>query len=385
MANGHPWVFSGAVEEWQGELACGAVTDVLAHDGSWLARGLLHPSATLAIRLYTWNPERALDTDFFTARLDAAMAIRERIFGEAEARGETNAYRLVYSEADGLSGLIVDKYGPALMVELGSRALLPHLEALLRHLAQETGITDIAVRAESESVQREGLDAAAVEALSRTSLNKVRILENGHAFDVDLGAGQKTGFFLDQRMNRLRVAAYAARRRVLSAYCYTGAFEVYASAAGATEITGIDRSERALERAREHHEINRCRTTLDYVKADVPEALRKLRDAGRTFDMIILDPPRFVSSRAQKEKGLRAYKDINLLAMKLLTPGGVLASFSCSGQVGMEDFKRMLGWSALDSGRKVNFIETLGQPPDHPVPAAFPESDYLKGVICWVV
>jgi 23S rRNA (cytosine1962-C5)-methyltransferase len=171
---------------------------------------------------------------------------------------------------------------------------------------------------------------------------------------------------------------------VLSAYCYTGAFEVNAAAAGATKILGVDRSEAALIRARENQALNRAGVPVEYLKADVPDALRRFRNAGETFDLIILDPPRFVANRSQIEKGLRAYKDINLLAMKLLTPGGILVSFSCSGQVSATDFKTMIGWSSVDAGRNVKIMETLGQPPDHPVLAVFPESEYLKGVICQV-
>jgi 23S rRNA (cytosine1962-C5)-methyltransferase len=385
IQKGHPWVFSGAVEEWQGELNCGAVTDVLDHSGIWLARGLLNPESSLAIRLCTWNPEQPIDADFFALRLDAAIAQRERIFADAIARQETNAYRLFFSEADGISGLIVDKYADALMVQVGAKALIPHLDVILNHLKEETGSQEIVVRAENESDTREGMDLKELAARSRVSAQMARIKENSFLFDVDLRVGQKTGFFLDQRMNRQRVAAYAKDRRILSAYCYTGAFEIYAAAAGAKEVIGIDRSDVALDQARFHHELNRTHVPIEYVKADVPEALRKLRDAGRTFDMIILDPPKFVSNRAQKEKGMRAYKDINLLAMKLLTPGGVLASFSCSGQITTDDFKTMIGWAAIDSGRRVTILETLGQPADHPVLAIFPESEYLKGVICWVV
>ncbi|HBA85022.1 MAG TPA: 23S rRNA (cytosine(1962)-C(5))-methyltransferase RlmI [Verrucomicrobia bacterium] len=385
IKKGHPWVFSGAVDEWQGDLHCGAVTDVLDHSGVWLARGLLHPESALTIRLCTWNPEQALDADFFALRLDAAIAQRERIFADSIARNETNAYRLFFSESDGISGLIVDRYGDALMVQVGAKALLPYLDGMLEHLKSETGIGNIVVRVEDDSASREGIDSAELAARYKPVQATTRIRENSFLFDVDLRSGQKTGFFLDQRTNRQRVAAYAKDRRVLSAYCYTGAFEIYAAAAGAKEVIGIDRSDSALDQARFHHELNRTMVPIDYVKADVPEALRKLRDAGRTFDLIVLDPPRFVSTRAQKEKGLRAYKDINLLAMKLLTPGGVLASFSCSGQITTDDFKTMIGWAAIDSGRRVTILESLSQPPDHPVLAVFPESEYLKGVICWVV
>ena len=235
-----------------------------------------------------------------------------------------------------------------------------------------------------DEVVREGLAPETFDALDTAPAQPVRIRENGLLFDVDLAGGQKTGYFLDQRENRRRVAAWARGRRMLSCYCYTGAFEVAAAAAGATEILGLDRSAPALEQARAHHHLNHLNVPVNYERAEVPEALRRLRDAGRQFDLIVLDPPKFVLNRAQKDKGLRAYKDINLLALKLLAPGGVLATFSCSGQVTPADFRMMLGWAAADARRPVQLVETLGQPPDHPVLAVFPDSEYLKGAICRV-
>ncbi len=406
VLHGHPWVFSGAVEEVKGEAAVGAIAEVVSRDGNWLARGLYHPDAALSVRLYTREQKQPLDHAFFAAQLDRAIALRENLFpGRAAASGravlsasdgggaggprptadeETNAYRLVYSESDGLSGLIVDRYADVLAVQVGAKALMPFLEPMLKHLADKTGIRQIHVSAEEDSVEREKIDSTIAVSEFAPDRSTVRIKENGFAFDVDLAGGQKTGFFLDQRVNRQRVAAHAKGRRVLSAYCYTGGFEIYAAGAGAAGIVGIDRSEPALKRAEEHHRLNGTAVPVAYSKADVPEALRRYRDAGETFDMVILDPPRFVANKAQKEKGMRAYKDINLLAMKLLSAGGVLATFSCSGLISMDDFKTVIGWAAVDSGRNVRIIEVLGQPPDHPILAVFPESDYLKGLICWV-
>ena len=384
VAHGHPWVFSGAVAEIEGKAAVGDVADVVAHNGEWLARGLIHPDAALSVRLYTRQQDQALDAAFFAARAERALAYRGQLFGESDAGQETNAYRLIYSESDGLSGLIVDRYADVLSVQVSAKALVPFLDGILKCVKERTGIERLHVAADEDSVEREKLDSSALHGTLPQDSPPVRIRENGFMFDVDLRSGQKTGYFLDQRVNRRRVASYARGRRVLSAYCYTGAFEVHAAAAGATKILGVDRSEGALVRARENLALNRAGVPVEYLKADVPDALRRFRDTGDTFDMIILDPPRFVANRSQVEKGLRAYKDINLLAMKLLTPGGILASFSCSGQVSATDFKTMIGWSSVDAGRSVKIMETLSQPPDHPVLAVFPESEYLKGVICQV-
>ena len=384
VAHGHPWIFSGAIEEVKGQASVGDVADVISHDGQWLARGLIHPDAALSVRLYIHQRECALDAGFFVACVERALAFREQLFGDAEVRRKTNAYRLIYSESDGLSGLIVDRYADVLSVQISAKALLPFLDGILKFVKERTGIDRLHVVADEDSMEREKLDSSALPAAFPADTPPIRILENGFMFDVDLPSGQKTGFFLDQRVNRQRAASYARGRRVLSAYCYTGAFEVHAAAAGATKILGVDRSESALVRARENHALNRAGVPVEYLKANVPDALRRFRDAGETFDLIILDPPRFVANLFQVEKGLRAYKDINLLAMKLLTPGGILASFSCSGQVSATDFKTMIGWSSVDAGRNVKILETLSQPPDHPVLAVFPESEYLKGVICQV-
>jgi 23S rRNA (cytosine1962-C5)-methyltransferase len=255
---------------------------------------------------------------------------------------------------------------------------------VLQGIRERTSVRRICVTAAADAVEREGLVPASLRHYATDESAAVRIRENGFTFEVQCGAGQKTGYFLDQRENRRRVAAYARGRRVLSAYCYTGGFDVAAAAAGAGAIVGIDRSEPALELARRHHEVNRAPCAVEYRRADVPSELRRMVQDKERFGMIILDPPRFVASAAQKEKGLRAYKDINRIAMELLEPGGILASFSCSGLVSVADFKMMIGWSSVDANRRVRILETLGQPPDHPILAVFAESDYLKGVIAEV-
>ena len=378
-------MFSGAIAVWEGTPTVGAVTDVLAANGEWLARGLANPMASLAVRLYSWQREQPVDVNFFTAAVARAVAVRRALPGYGEGPvAATNAWRLVFSEADGLSGLIVDRYADVLAVQVGAAALAPFVPAVVAELRRLTGVAAVRVTVAEDEAEREGLAPETFAALSDAPMQPVRIRENGLLFDVDLAGGQKTGFFLDQRENRKRVAAWARGRRMLSAYCYTGAFEVYAAAVGAVEILGLDRSAPALEQAREHHRLNKLSVPVSYERTEVPEALRRFRDAGRTFDLIVLDPPKFVLNRAQKEKGLRAYKDINLLAMKLLAPGGVLATFSCSGQVTPSDFRMMLGWAAADAHRPVQIVETLAQPPDHPVLAVFPDSEYLKGAICRV-
>ena len=384
IGGGHPWVFSGAIREIDGPAAFGAVTDVLSADGRWLGRGLLHPESAIRVRIYTHQPDQPLDEAFFANKIEQALELRRRLPAPVNTGEANNARRLIFSESDGLSGLIVDQYADVLSIQVNAGVLVPLMEILLKHLGEKTGIRKFFVTCDEDAVRREQIDPAVLQALCSADTDTVRIAENGFAFNVDLREGQKTGFFMDQRVNRQRVAAYCAGRRVLSAYCYTGAFEVYAAAAGAVEITGIDRSEPALERAREHHRLNNTNIPVEYLRTDAPECLRRFRDSGRMFDLIILDPPRFVFNQAQKEKGLRAYKDINLFAMKLLTAGGILATFSCSGLVPLHDFKTMLAWAARDAGRTAKVLEVLSQPSDHPVLTSFPESEYLKGLISYI-
>jgi 23S rRNA (cytosine1962-C5)-methyltransferase len=381
VRHGHPWVFSGAVARWEGAEVEGVV-DVVDAQGVWMARGLGLPGASLAVRLYTWNEAEEVDNKLFCGLADRAVGRRFSRFAGRE--DETDAYRLVYGEADGLSGVVVDRYSSVLSVEVSSKVLVPYLGAILQRLRERTSAKAILVNAAADAVERERLDPATLRSFATDESAIVRIRENGLVFEVQCGLGQKTGYYLDQRENRRRTAAYARGRRVLSAYCYTGGFDVAAGLAGATGIVGLDRSEPALELARRHHELNRTSCPVEYRRADVPTELRRMAQAGERFGMVILDPPRFVAASVQKEKGLRAYKDINRLAMELLEPGGILATFSCSGLVSAADFKMMVGWSSVDAKRRVRILETLGQPPDHPILAVFSESDYLKGVIAEV-
>lgn len=352
VRHGHPWIFSGAIGSWSRAAPPGAVVDVVSADGEWLARGLAEGGKNLAVRIYTRDENEQLDTGFFAQKLRDAIAWRER--GVVPLEPDTDSFRLCFSEADGLSGLIVDRYRDqaVIMAEELLKPFLPSFAGVLSSCGLGTQIK-----------------------------GPIRIKESGFTYDVDVSGGQKTGFYLDQRVNRRRVAAYATGRRCLSAYCYTGGFETHLAHRGAVSITGIDSSAPAIAQARRNQEINPGGGAVEYRVDDVPEALRKCRDRAQVFDLIILDPPKFVSSQLQIEKGLRAYKDINRLAMKLLAPGGILASFSCSGWVKRDDFLKALAWASLDAQREVQILEHLGQPPDHPVRLSFPESEYLCGVI----
>ena len=381
ILRGSAWVFSGAIEEIEGAGSAGEAADVFDVEGEWIGRGLWHPEADMAVRMFTQDPKEVLNEAFFRGRIRRAVELRHRLFGTSSDWVSTTAYRMVFSEADGLSGLIADQYADVVSLHVGGKVWEPWLPAMIAELKAATGASCVSVRADGEAVKREGL---AENLGGDVAPDTVTIRENGFLFEAGLAAGQKTGFYLDQRENRRKVAAYARGRDVLSAYCYTGAFEVCAAHAGAKSILGWDSSESALAQARRHHELNPSGVPAAYECADVAHRLRFARDRRESWDLIVLDPPRMVTRREGLEKGLRAYKDVNLLAMKLLRPGGILATFSCSGLVDMAEFRKMVGWAAHDSERRVRILETLGQPADHPIPVEAPECEYLKGLVCVV-
>ena len=320
ILRGSAWVFSGAIEEVDGTGTAGEPADVFDVDGEWIGRGLWHPEADMAVRMFTQDPNEVLNESFFRGRIRRAVEMRRRLFGRPVDWIATTAYRMVFSEADGLSGLIADQYADVVALHVGGKVWEPWLPAVVAELKAATGASAVSVRADADAVKREGL----AETLGGDAVPEaVTIRENGFVFEAGLAGGQKTGFYLDQRDNRRKVAAYARGRDVLSAYCYTGAFEVCAAHAGAKSATGWDSSEPALAQARRHHELNPSGVPAEYECADVPHRLRQARDRRESWDLIVLDPPRLVTRRDGLEKGLRAYKDVNLLAMKLLRPGGI--------------------------------------------------------------
>jgi len=379
VAFGHPWIFSGAVASWSSKPAIGQPVDIISATGEWLGRGLASPNGNLAIRIYTRNEATGLGETYFAEKLSSAISWREQLLFPQETG--TDSFRLCFSESDGLSGLIVDRYADHASVHISTSLLLPFVPALGAEI-RARGLHSV-IHYDTESIAKEG--GSTPPAAIDHEPKKITIKESDFTYSVDVTAGQKTGFYLDQRVNRRRVAAYAKGRRCLSAYCYTGGFETHLARAGAASIVGLDRSEPAIVQARITQSLNLAPVTVDYLVADVPDQLRKYRDNRTMFDLIVLDPPKFVHNQGQMEKGLRAYKDINRLAMKLLTPGGILATFSCSGWVKPDKFLKAISWAAADAGRDVQILEHLTQPPDHPILLSFPESDYLCGLILRVV
>ncbi len=376
----HPWIFSGAIGSVRGATPPGEMIEVQSAGGEFLGRGYYNRQSQIAVRLLTWHDE-ALDTGFWRRRLAAAIARRAGL----AAAADTDAYRLVYAESDGLPGLIVDRYGDWLVLQALTLGIDLHKAELAELLLELTGARGVYERSDADVRGQEGLPASAGPLAGAAPEGPLAITENGLRFRVDVQRGHKTGTYLDQRENRRRIAAHAAGAEVLNAFGYTGGFGVYAAAAGAARVTHLDSSADALAAARENTALNGlARENDEYVTGDAFQVLRTWRDAGRAFDLVILDPPKFAFSRGQLTAATRGYKDINMLGMKLLRPGGILATFSCSGLVSEDLFQKVVFGASLDVGREVRILERLSQGADHPVLLTFPEGAYLKGFICRV-
>lgn len=377
----HPWIFTGAVASVEGHPQSGETVEVVLADGSRVARAAYSPASQIVARVWTFDPGEDVSLDFFRARLSLAIELR----GARATTGDPGAARLVNAESDGLPGVVVDRYGRWLVVQLltaGAERWREVIAGELERLASPAGIyerSDVDVRA------KEGLDKRSGLLLGAEPPELVEIAEGGCRFLVDLRRGHKTGFYLDQRENRAAVAQYAAGAEVLNCFSYTGGFGVSALAGGAVRTTNVDSSAPSLELSRRNMTLNGFdESASEHVEGDAFAVLRRYRDEGRSFDLAVLDPPKFAESRVQLARASRGYKDINLLALKLLRPGGVLFTFSCSGLMTSELFQKIVADAALDAGRDARIVRRLSQAEDHPVALPFPEGAYLKGLVCRV-
>lgn len=377
----HPWVFSGAVQSVEGNPDPGETIAIHDTHGQFLAWGAYSPSSQIRARVWCWEQGESVDADFFQRRLQAAISLRRDWIDPAV----TTAYRLVHAESDGLPGLVVDRYNDALVVQIlaaGAERWREQIVSILGELLRPACIyerSDVAVR------ELEGLSPRTGLLFGSLPDQPMVITENGLRFEVDLAGGQKTGFYLDQRDNRQFCRQIAGGRSVLNGFAFTGGFTAYALAGGAASVLSIDSSEDALQLAKENVRHNGLAADhCDWIVGDMFEALRTLRDRGQQFDLVILDPPKFAPTAAQAKQAARGYKDINLLGLKLLNPGGVLMTFSCSGGVDMNFFQKIVADAALDAGVNARLLYRLGQAPDHPTHLAFPEGTYLKGLVCQV-
>jgi 23S rRNA (cytosine1962-C5)-methyltransferase len=427
----HPWVFDSAVDRIEGECADGDVVDLVSEKRKFIARGILNRRSRLMVRLYTWKSSQGLDDDFWRQRIERAVTLRTQLGFDQP----TAAARLVYSEADGLSGLVVDRYAGHLVMQVNALAVALRADRLVELLADQLAPDSITLRCDAGIAKAEGIvlggrtppafgaehnsaaqrdteemelaplpggdhggepgaDLGPVPPASpplaeglrwgRQPSGLVFIEEHGLRYGVDLLAGQKTGFYLDQRENRLATARYLGGRQVLDLFCYSGAFSLTASRLGAArEVLGIDTSDRAVTLARANAELNGV-TNVRFEQGDGFQALDEFLSAGRRFEAVVLDPPKFTRSRQSVDDALRAYHRLNRVAADLLEPGGILVTCSCSGSVSREDFLQMLAVVAQKCGRDIQVLEQRGASPDHPVSATCPESEYLKCFICRV-
>jgi 23S rRNA (cytosine1962-C5)-methyltransferase len=416
----HPWIFSGAVDRVEGDPAAGATVVLLSARGEFLARAAYSPSSQIRARVWTFNQGEAVDAGFFRRKIAAAIRARADLGLTAEPAKSaeilqkdsaihlsrtqvpgsavnfpSNACRLIHAESDGLPGLVVDRYAGVLVAQFLSAGAEFWRGTLADLLLELTGLQELYERSDADVRELEGLPPrsgvirasmpgnSGADTNLESRISHYTITENGLRFSVDLAHGHKTGFYLDQRPNRVRVRLLAEGREVLDCFCYTGGFTVNALAGGARSVLSVDASADALDLCKENAALNGLPADRHKIlEGDVFQLLRVFRDEGKSFDLIVLDPPKFAPTAAQAEKAARGYKDINLLAFKLLRPGGVLVTFSCSGGVDAALFQKIVASAALDAGVEAQIVEHLAQGPDHPVALNFPEGTYLKGLVC---
>lgn len=389
VRNRHPRLFSGAIKEIIGHPKEGDVVDVTDNRGAWLARGIINQQAQIAVRLMTWNPAEGLDDALWSERIQQAISARAR---DPQLAG-TNAQRLIFSESDGLPGLIADNYDGHIVVQISTLAASNMRGVTISALAAAAQPKVIYERADEERLKHERVSPGGGLVLGRQ-------LEDNHPIEIHernvhylvnvIGGGQKTGFYLDQRTNRAAVARYAGRGgSMLNTFSYTGGFALHAAMLGAGRVVNIDSSADALDVAQQNFVLNQMlgnthATEMEFVCADVFDDLRQRRDRGEQFDVVVLDPPKFAHNPSQVDRAARAYKDLNRLGLALVRPGGVLATFSCSGVIDALLFQKILFSASIEAQRDARIVERLTQASDHPVLLSFPESEYLKGLICRV-
>ncbi len=377
----HPWIFASAIGETIGNPQPGETVLVKSVKNESLAVASYSPGSQIRCRVWSFDPNEVINKDFFASRIKRAILLRRQFISE----GETNAYRLIHGESDELPGLIVDQYGDVLVIQVLTAGMEVHKEIILDCLVELIHPASIYERSDVDVRQLEGLEDHKGLLYGKEVPSSIEIQENGLKFYVDIVNGQKTGFFIDQRKNRQALLPLVKGKSVLNCFCYTGAFSVYALAGGAESVLSIDSSESALGEVSRNVELNHLpMSRSEIMAADIFKVLRKFRDQARSFDVIILDPPKFAPTIAQAEKAARGYKDINLLAFKLLNPGGILFTFSCSGGISRDLFHKIVSGAALDAGVNARIVGQLSQAPDHPISVYFPEGFYLKGLICQI-
>ena len=377
----HPWIFSGAIASVTGKPQPGETVEVKSASNKSLGYGAWSPESQIRVRMWTFEPRVEIDAQFFHARLQQAIAVRKHL----RLDKISNAYRLVNAESDGLPGIIIDRYDDFMVCQFlstGAEYWKQDILAQLAHLLPAKGVYE---RSDVDVRQKEGLQPESGVLAGQAPPDVIVIREGDCLFYVDIKNGHKTGFYLDQRDNRAAIAEFSQDAEVLNCFSYTGGFGVWALKGGAKKVTNIDSSAALLELAERNIQLNRIDThCVDNVIGDVSKVLREYRNDNRQFDLIVLDPPKFAEAKDHLKNASRGYKDINLLAFRLLNSGGILFTFSCSGLMVDSLFQKIVADAALDARRNVQMIRRLTQSADHPIALSFPEGSYLKGMICRV-
>jgi 23S rRNA (cytosine1962-C5)-methyltransferase len=377
VRNGHPWIFSGAIEVIEGDPGAAGIADVFDSEKHWIARGLFSPRSQIRVRVLTWEKEE-VDRDFFTRRLSQALSIREKLLREV-----TNAYRIVNGEGDFLPGLIVDRYNEFLVCQFFTAGMDFFKPLIIDSLSSLLTVKGVFEKSEGRVRDEEGIEPSVGVLAGEPPPETISIEENGFKFVVDVQRGQKTGFFLDQRDNRAFLTTISREKKILNCFAYSGAFSIYALAGGAKEVVSLDSSRPALEVAEQNLALNGFETGgSELLKGD---AFTYLKECDSAFDIIVLDPPSLARKRGDVGAATGGYKFLNLHALRHVRPGGFLVTFSCSQHLSIDLFQKVVFGAAVDAGRRVTILKRLGQPIDHPVSLHHPEGEYLKGLVLRVL
>lgn len=375
----HPWIFSGAVADVRGDPQVGDSIEIQTFEKKSIAIATFSPYSNIRARIWDWEVDHDLDKRLICKKIQNAIQCRQKM----PLYRETNAIRLIFAESDGLPGLIVDQYADWLVLQFLSAGVEKRKEEIVENISEVTGCSNLFERSDVDVRKLEGLLPTVGVLKGKEPPEVIEIYEYDTKYLVNIRTGQKTGFYLDQRENRQIIRRYSKSKTVLNCFCYSGGFSLNAFLGGATEVISIDSSHEALELARRNVFLNSFNENkFSWMETDVFQQMRKYRDEGKKFDLIALDPPKFASTISQAPRAARGYKDINLLAFKLLNSEGILFTFSCSGGVSMNLFQKIVADAALDAGVNAQIIQKLHQASDHPVALNFPESEYLKGLVC---
>lgn len=383
FSGNHPWILANSIIEPASTPRVGEQVDLINYESKWIGRGLYNPNSRIRVRLYTWNAEEHITNDLISARLDRAIQLRTRMANGSHRQ----ALRIVFSEADQLSGLVVDKYAEHLVIQLTAAALYPFLDTIVERLFHHYRPLTISLQVDERTAKSEGIPQEQRFLIGSSPEDSVVIEDNDLMWTVDIVGGQKTGYYLDQRENRLAAARWTQpNARVLDICCYVGGFALtIAKHVATSEIIAVDSSDKALQSAKAHATLNNLEDRVTWEQADFFEALSSRLDSNQKFDTIVLDPPRLAGSRDHIQRALSAYHRLNYLAVRMLNPGGTLVTCSCSGRVSRNDFRDMLRGVGTRTRREIQVLEERGAAPDHPSCMSCPETDYLKCIIARVL